>query len=72
MWNALARIDTILYGNVESRGVIYALYCPRHPLHRQEEILYLGGREVIEAGHNTTRRYQDMARKEGLEIHKRV
>jgi hypothetical protein len=68
MRDALPRIHAVLDRNIERRRIEDSLYHARHLLRRQEQVLHLGGRQVVEARDDAARRDEDMAGQEGLEI----
>lgn len=68
MGHALAGVGAVLDGNVQGRGTEEALHGARDALHGQEEVLDLGGGQVMEARNDAARRDEDVARKQRLEI----
>jgi hypothetical protein len=68
MRDALAGVGAVLDGNVKRRGAEDALDHAGDALDGQEEVVDLCSGQVVEAGHDATGRYEDMAGQEGLEI----
>lgn len=72
MGDALPSIYTILYGDIESCGIEDTFDHARDALDGEEEVLDLGGREVVQTGHNAARRDEDVAWEEWLEVYEGV
>jgi hypothetical protein len=68
MRHALTSIYAILYRDIQGRGTKDSLHHAGYPLHGQGEVLHFVGGQIVETRHDTARRYQDMARQEGLEV----
>jgi hypothetical protein len=70
--HALTGILAVLDRDVQRRGLEDALNGARHALHGQEEVLDLGGGQVMEARNDAAWRDEDVARKQRLEVHEGV
>lgn len=68
MGYALSGIHAVLDRDVKRGGGKDALDQTRHALDREEQVLHLGGAQVVEAWHDAARRDEHVAGEKGLEI----